>query len=102
MEKRTRFGDARGMSLTADWRYGSGGYEQRRVSPAALPQKILPQRVVGGAALACVAAACVWTLAVNLAGPGADSIVADQTVSVGTRGDKLAVARPIGVRPMSR
>jgi hypothetical protein len=52
---------------------------------------------MGGAAMACVAFACSWTLAVNLAGPRAGAIdvsgtVPDAIAHTAPRGDKLVVA----------
>jgi hypothetical protein len=54
---------------------------------------------MGGAAMACVAFACSWTLAVNLAGPRAGAIdvsgtVFDAVERAAPRGDRLAVALP--------
>jgi hypothetical protein len=51
---------------------------------------------MGGAAMACVAFACSWTLAVNLAGPGAGAIDVSGTIfdaieHAAPRGDKLVV-----------
>jgi hypothetical protein len=56
-----------------------------------------PQRLMGSAAVACVAFACSWTLAVNLAGPRAGAIdvsgtVPDAIAHTAPRGDKLVVA----------
>jgi hypothetical protein len=58
-----------------------------------------PQRLMGSAAMACVAFACSWTLAVNLAGPRAGAIdvsgtVPDPIAHTVPRGDKLVVAAP--------
>jgi hypothetical protein len=58
-----------------------------------------PQRLMGGAAMACVAFACAWTLAVNLAGPNAGAIdvsgtIPDPVPHAVPRGDKLVVATP--------
>ena len=39
-----------------------------------------PQRLMGSAAMACVAFACSWTLAVNLAGPRAGAIDVSGTI----------------------
>jgi hypothetical protein len=56
-----------------------------------------PQRLMGGAAMACVAFACAWTLAVNLAGPRAGAIdvsgtIFDDIKHAAPRADKLVVA----------
>jgi hypothetical protein len=58
-----------------------------------------PQRLMGSAAMACVAFACSWTLAVNLAGPRAGAIdvsgtVPDPIAHIAPRGDRLVVAAP--------
>src|SRR5271168_3660370 len=58
-----------------------------------------PQRLMCSAAMACVAFACSWTLAVNLAGPRAGAIDVSGTIfdaidHAGPRGDKLVVATP--------
>ena len=58
-----------------------------------------PQNLMGGAAMACVAFACTWTLAVNLAGPRAGAIdvsgtIPDPIAHAAPRGDKLVVATP--------
>jgi hypothetical protein len=58
-----------------------------------------PQRLMGSAAMACVAFACSWTLAVNLAGPNAGAIdvsgtIPDPIPHAVPRGDKLVVATP--------
>ena len=58
-----------------------------------------PQRLMGSAAMACVAFACSWTLAVNLAGPRAGAIDVSGTVfdaieHTTPRGDKLVLAAP--------
>src|SRR5580700_5371659 len=58
-----------------------------------------PQRLMGSAAMACVAFACSWTLAVNLAGPRAGAIdvsgtVPDPIAHTAPRGDRLVVAAP--------
>jgi hypothetical protein len=62
-----------------------------------------PQRLMGSAAMACVAFACSWTLAVNLAGPRADAIdvsgtVPDPIAHTAPRGDRLVVAAPSPLR----
>jgi hypothetical protein len=62
-----------------------------------------PQRLMGGAAMACVAFACSWTLAVNLAGPGAGAIDVSGTIfdaieHAAPRGDKLVVTAPSPLR----
>jgi Protein of unknown function (DUF2778) len=56
-----------------------------------------PQRLMGSAAMACVAFACSWTLAVNLAGPRAGAIdvsgtVPDAIAHTAPRGDRLVAA----------
>src|SRR5258708_3975160 len=56
-----------------------------------------PQRLMGSAAMACIAFACSWTLAVNLAGPRAGAIDVSGTIfdaieHAAPRGDKLVVA----------
>jgi hypothetical protein len=58
-----------------------------------------PQRLMGSAAMACIAFACTWTLAVNLAGPRAGAIDVSGTIfdtieHPVPRGDKLVVAAP--------
>src|SRR5580700_1265750 len=58
-----------------------------------------PQRLMGSAAMACVAFACSWTLAVNLAGPRAGAIDVSGTIfdaieHTVPRGDKLVLAAP--------
>ena len=58
-----------------------------------------PQRLMGSAAMACVAFACTWTLAVNLTGPRAGAIDVSGTIfdvieHPAPRGDKLVVAAP--------
>jgi hypothetical protein len=58
---------------------------------------------MGGAAMACVAFACSWTLAVNLAGPGAGAIDVSGTIFdaielPAPRGDKLVVTAPSPLR----
>ena len=62
-----------------------------------------PQRLMGSAAMACVAFACSWTLAVNLAGPGAGAIDVSGTIfdaieHPAPRGDKLVVTAPSPLR----
>ena len=62
-----------------------------------------PQRLMGSAAMACVAFACSWTLAVNLAGPRAGAIdvsgtVPDPIAHTVPRGDKLVVTAPSPLR----
>src|ERR1700685_1699622 len=62
-----------------------------------------PQRLMGGAAMACVAFACSWTLAVNLAGPRAGAIDVSGTIfdaieHAAPRGDKLVVTAPSPLR----
>ena len=62
-----------------------------------------PQRLMGSAAMACVAFACSWTLAVNLAGPRAGAIdvsgtVPDPIAHTAPRGDRLVVAAPSPLR----
>ena len=56
-----------------------------------------PQRLMGSAAMACVAFACSWTLAVNLTGPRAGAIdvsgtVPDAIAHTAPRGDRLVAA----------
>jgi hypothetical protein len=58
-----------------------------------------PQRLMGSAAMACVAFACSWTLAVNLTGPRAGAIDVSGTIFDSIehpvpRGDKLVVVAP--------
>src|SRR6201995_4376522 len=58
-----------------------------------------PQRLMGSAAMAGVAFACSWTLAVNLAGPRAGAIDVSGTIfdaieHTAPRGDKLVLAAP--------
>jgi hypothetical protein len=58
---------------------------------------------MGGAAMACVAFACSWTLAVNLAGPRAGAIDVSGTIfdaieHPAPRGDKLVVTAPSPLR----
>ncbi len=62
-----------------------------------------PQRLMGSAAMACVAFACSWTLAVNLAGPRAGAIDVSGTIfdaieHPAPRGDKLVVTAPSPLR----
>jgi Tlde1 domain len=62
-----------------------------------------PQRLMGSAAMACVAFACSWTLAVNLTGPRAGAIdvsgtIFDQAEHAIPRGDKLVVTAPSPLR----
>ena len=62
-----------------------------------------PQRLMGSAAMACVAFACSWTLAVNLAGPRAGAIdvsgtIPDPIEHTVPRGDKLVAAAPSPLR----
>lgn len=59
------------MTLCTEWRYSSGDIDYPQAYNA------LPQRIVGGAALACVAVACAWTLWVNIAGAPAQGDLAD-------------------------
>jgi hypothetical protein len=59
---------------------------------------------MGSAAMACVAFACSWTLAVNLAGPRAGAIDVSGTIfdaieHTAPRGDKLVLAAPIPAAP---
>jgi Protein of unknown function (DUF2778) len=63
------------------------------------PRSDRPQRLMGSAAMACVAFACSWTLAVNLAGPRAGAIDVSGTIfdaieHPAPRGDKLVLAAP--------
>jgi hypothetical protein len=58
---------------------------------------------MGSAAMACVAFACSWTLAVNLAGPRAGAIDVSGTIfdaieHAAPRGDKLVVVAPSPLR----
>jgi hypothetical protein len=83
------------MSFGTEWRYFFGEYAHRYSSRNARPQRLL-----GGAALACVALACGWTVCVNLAGGDADFVEVantrgDKLDLAGSRGDKLAVATPV-------
>ena len=62
-----------------------------------------PQRLMGSAAMAAVAFACSWTLAVNLAGPRAGAIdvsgtIFDQAEHATARSDKLVVTAPSPLR----
>src|ERR1700684_1145603 len=62
-----------------------------------------PQRLMGSAAMACVAFACSWTLAVNLAGPRAGAIDVSGTIfdaieHPAPRGDRLVVTAPSPLR----
>ncbi len=62
-----------------------------------------PQRLMGSAAMACVAFACSWTLAVNLGGPRAGAIdvsgtIPDPIEHTIPRGDKLVAAAPSPLR----
>jgi hypothetical protein len=77
------------MTLVTEWRYGSAIYDHRYDSWNARPQ-----RIFGGAALACVALSCLWTLGVNLSGSTDGSVGGDQVEVAGTRGDKLFSMRP--------
>ena len=66
-----------------------------------------PQRLMGSAGMACVAFACSWTLAVNLAGPRAGAIdlsgtVPDPIAHTAPRGDKLVVTAPSPLRGSRR
>jgi Protein of unknown function (DUF2778) len=63
------------------------------------PRSDRPQRLMGSAAMACVAFACSWTLAVNLAGPRAGAIDVSGTIfdaieHPAPRSDKLVVTAP--------
>ncbi len=59
------------MAFSTDWRDNfCEGYDQGRLSGNARPQRLL-----GGAALACVAFACTFTLWSNLTRTGADQII---------------------------
>ena len=62
-----------------------------------------PQRLLGSAAMACVAFACSWTLAVNLGGPRAGAIdvsgtIPDPIAHTAPRSDKLVVTAPSPLR----
>ena len=59
------------MTFSSALRSFSEGYDDGRLSGNALPQRIL-----GGAAFACVALACAWTLWANLAGTQANQVIA--------------------------
>jgi hypothetical protein len=69
-----------------------------------------PQRLMAGAAVACVAFACTWTVLVNVAGPRAGAIdisgtIFDDVERAAPRGDRLAVAAPSSQqmrRPISK
>jgi hypothetical protein len=87
------------MTVGVERRTAYIDYELRRLSPNALPQ-----RVLGGAAAVFVAALCAWTVcdyvgphayridnAVRAEGPAGRS---DKLAMVSRRGDRLAVARP--------
>lgn len=81
---------ARGMTVAAAWPYDSVAVDQEFGWANALPQRLL-----GGAALACVAAACAWTICVNAGGYRGDELAArgDRLAFAAGRGDKLAVMR---------
>src|SRR6202166_179084 len=62
-----------------------------------------PQRLMGSAAMACLAFACSWTLAVNLAGQRAGAIDVSGTIfdtieHPAPRGDRLVVRAPSPLR----
>ncbi|MGD0333691.1 MAG: DUF2778 domain-containing protein [Xanthobacteraceae bacterium] len=59
------------MAFSTEWRDNfCEGYDQGRLSGNARPQRLL-----GGAALACVAFACAWSLWANLTGTGPDRVL---------------------------
>ncbi len=59
------------MAFSTEWRDNfCEGYDHGRLSGNARPQRLL-----GGAALACVAFACAWSLWANLAGTGPDRVL---------------------------
>jgi hypothetical protein len=79
------------MGFVTAWRYGSGDLQSLGECSAR------PQRLVAGAAIACIAFACSWTLMINLAGPDAGAIdvsgtVPDSIERSAARGDNLAAA----------
>jgi hypothetical protein len=81
------------MTVVTAWRFSSGTNDQSILVPGAQPQ-----RVLGGAALACIMAACAWASSVNLGVNHADDVAvarADRLVLVASRGDKLAVMQPL-------
>ena len=86
------------MTFGTAWPCDSGAYGRVRLSP-----NVLPQRILGGAALACVAFACAWTMCANLVGTGADHVAGRRADTLsgtradrvaGFRADKLAAAQP--------
>ena len=82
------------MTFGTERSKSSTGYDDRR-----LPPNALGQRVLGGATLVSVAALCAWVLCANFPGTGADqigvaNIRGDKLDLAGTRGDKLAVVKP--------
>ena len=81
------------MSFVTALRYTSGDVQTLGL------RSDRPQRLVGSAAMACMAFACSWTLAVNLAGPRAGAIDVSGTIFDAIehpvpRGDKLVVTAP--------
>ena len=86
------------MSFVTASRYASGDVQTLGL------RSDRPQRLMGSAAMACVAFACSWTLAVNLAGPRAGAIdvsgtIFDAVEHTAPRGDKLVLAPPSLVAP---
>jgi len=79
------------MTVGVTWPYNSRAYDQGVSSVNALPQRIL-----GGAALACVALACAWTICVNLGGgpraSDASTTRGDRLAAAATRGNKLGTS----------
>jgi hypothetical protein len=85
------------MSFVTALRYTSGDVQTLGL------RSDRPQRLMGSAAMACVAFACSWTLAVNLAGPRAGAIDVSGTIFDAIehpvpRGDKLVVTAPSPLR----
>jgi hypothetical protein len=79
------------MTVATAWPYNSGTYDQVRLVGSALPQ-----RMFGGAALVCVAAACAWTICVNIgANPPADVAMnrGDRLAFAASRGDRLTIVQ---------
>jgi hypothetical protein len=82
------------MAFTTDWQY------DYQYDHDGLLRSSRRQRILGGAALACVALACAWTLCVNIAGPSANVAGIENDIAgaandmAGTRGDKLVTVRP--------
>lgn len=79
------------MTVATAWPYNSGTYVQVR-----LPENALPQRMFGGVALACVAAACAWTICGNVGAKQTDDFTAqraDRLPFAASRSDRLPVLR---------